>query len=179
VTTEVSFRWDPVESARTFTTEEDLVSDLFGGDDDLPATLPRHLRTDIILHATLPYGSPTPMPRAETWRSWSRRVDDGLADALPSASLSVEGIPLIVMGWRGSVEVEARCSEDGELCLKGVSLPSWQAVVPPRVEDSPEDDPDADAGDQLAALAGQYAHAADVWAECVAALAEQIEYRLP
>jgi hypothetical protein len=51
--------------------------------------------------------------------------------------------------------------------------------VPPRVEDSPEDEPDADVGDQLAALADQYADAADTWAECVAVLATQIEYRPP
>jgi hypothetical protein len=179
MTTEISFRWDPVESARTYTTEEDLLSDLFGGHDDLPATLPRHLRTDIVLHASLLYGSRTPMPGAATWRSWSRLVDAKLSSALPAGSASVEGIPLIIMGWRGSVEVEAGCSEDGTLCLKGVSLPSWQAVVPPRVEDSSEDEPDGDAGDQLAALADQYAEAADVWAACVAALAEQIEYRPP
>ena len=163
LTTEVSFRWDPFESARSHTTEEDLLSELFGGHDDLPATLPRHLRTDIVLHATLPYGSRTPMPGAKTWRSWSRRVDAEVAGALPAGSASIEGIPLIVMGWRGSVEVEAACSEDGALCLGGVSLSSWQAVVPPRVEDSPEDEPDADVGDQLAALADQYADAADTW----------------
>ena len=51
----VSFRWDPLESARTQTTEEDLVSELFGRDDDLPETIERDLRTDIVLRANLPY----------------------------------------------------------------------------------------------------------------------------
>jgi len=51
----VSFRWDPLESARTRTTEEDLVSELFGRDDDLPETMERDLRTDIVLRANLPY----------------------------------------------------------------------------------------------------------------------------
>jgi hypothetical protein len=150
-------------------TEEDLVRELFGDDDELPATMPRHLRTDFVLHATLAYGSRTPTPGAETWRSWSRRVDEELADALPAGSAWVEGAPLIVMGSRGSVEVQAGCSEDGELCLAGVSLSSWQAVVPPRVQDCPGDEADADIGDQLAALAGRYADAAEVWAACVAA----------
>jgi hypothetical protein len=106
-------------------------------------------------------------------------VDAALADALPAASTAVEGIPLIVMGWRGSAEVEAACSEEGALCLRRVSLSSWQAVVPPRVEDSPDDDPDEGVEDQLAALADGYADAADTWAECVAALAAQIEDRPP
>ena len=55
----VSFRWNPFGSARTFTTEEDLVTELLDRDEDPPETMPRYLRTDIVLRATLPYDSRT------------------------------------------------------------------------------------------------------------------------
>jgi hypothetical protein len=54
-----SFRWDPLDSARTHTTEEDVVTELFGRDDELPETMQRTLRTDIVLHAKLPLDSST------------------------------------------------------------------------------------------------------------------------
>jgi len=44
-----------LESARTQSTEEDLVSEFLGRDDDLPETMERELRTDIVLRANLPY----------------------------------------------------------------------------------------------------------------------------
>ena len=40
VSASVSFRWNPFESARTFTTEEDLVTELLGCDEDPPETMP-------------------------------------------------------------------------------------------------------------------------------------------
>lgn len=74
----VYFRWDPFESARTFTTEDDMISELFGRDDELPETMPRHLRTDFVLRASLPYDTYTMMPDPSTWGSWSRSVDDDM-----------------------------------------------------------------------------------------------------
>ena len=136
VTALVSFQWNPFESARTYTTEEDLVTELLGRDEDPSETMPRHLRTDIVLRATLPYDSSTPMPERGIWRSWSLTVDEELARFLPTDAPEHEGGPIIVMGWRGRVEAESRCSTKGELCLSAVSLPSWQAVVPPRIRDA-------------------------------------------
>jgi len=112
-----------LESARTRTTEEDLVSELFGRDDDLPETIERELRTDIVLRANLPYALRTPMPNPSLWRSWSALVDERLAPFLPTEVVQHRGQTVLVMGWRGTVEVESRSSDDGELCLSRVSLP--------------------------------------------------------
>lgn len=170
----VSFRWDPFESARTYTTEEDLVTELLGRDDDPPETMPRQLRTDIVLRATLPYDSRVPMPARNTWRSWSLRVDDALASFLPTDAAQHEGGIVIVMGWRGKVEAESRCSDGGELCLSAVSLPSWQGVVPPRIRDAVDEEPEGDIGEQLRKLAKRYRRAYDAWMECVTDLREEI-----
>ena len=166
----VSFRWDPLESARTQTTEEDLVSELFGRDDDLPETMQRELRTDIVLRANLPYASRTPMPEPSLWRSWSALVDDRLAPFLPAEVVQHRGQTVIVMGWRGTVEVESRCSDDGELCLSSVSLPSWQAVVLPRIRDGADDELEGDIAKQLDDLAEGHRIALDQWMDCIAEL---------
>lgn len=181
VSTMISFEWDPFDSARTHTTEEDLVRELFAGNDDLPSTMLRHLRTDIVLVANLLYGSRTPMPAARTWRAWSQSVDEQVAAFLPTTAPAVAGRTLIVMGWRGRVEVESGCCEDGTLCLQAVKLPSWQAVAPPRIldEDDPDGAPEGDITAQLAKLAEQFEGALDVWTNCVAALCRKIRYVPP
>ncbi len=170
----VSFAWDSVESARTQTTEEDLVTELLGRDEDPPETMPRQLRTDIVLRATLPYDSRVPMPGGKTWRSWSLRVDDDLASFLPTDAAEHEGGTVIVMGWRGRVEAESTCSEAGDLCLSAVSLPAWQGVVPPRVRDAVDDEPEGDIERQLQNLAERYRGAYDAWVECVTDLRTEI-----
>jgi hypothetical protein len=170
----VSFKWDPFESARTYTTEEDLVTELLGRDEDPPETMPRHLRTDIVLRATLPYDSQVPMPARQTWRSWSLRVDDALAPFLPTDVAQHEGGIVIVMGWRGRVQVESSCSDTGEHSLDAVSLPSWQAVVPPRIRDAVDEEPEGDIDRQLRKLAKRYRNAYDAWMECVIELRDEI-----
>ena len=171
----VSFRWNPFESARTYTTEEDLVTELLGRDEDPPETMPRHLRTDLVLRATLPYDSRTPMPDRRIWRSWSLTVDDALAPFLSTDAAEHEGGCIIVMGWRGTVEADSRCSAEGELCLSAVSLPSWQAVVPPRIRDAVDDEPEGDIERQLEKLATRYRSAYDAWKDSVAELRDEMD----
>ncbi len=165
---EVSFTWSARDFARTDTTEDDLLIELFGGDEDLPATLPRHLRIDMALHATLPWGSRALMPSRSHWRSWACSVDSHMAAILPAETPMMDGRPVVVMAWRGMAEVTSRCADDGELCLGAVTLPTWQAVVPPRVRDGEDDDGDITA--QLKSLAQSYRIALDEWVECVAEL---------
>jgi hypothetical protein len=53
-----NFRWSPLDSARSYTCEEDLLTELFGRRAGR-STQPRQMRVDIVLGATLPYGSTT------------------------------------------------------------------------------------------------------------------------
>ncbi len=170
----VSFEWDPVESARTYTTEEDLLTELLGRDEDPPETMPRLLRTDIVLRATLPYDSRVPMPGRKTWRSWSLRVDDELSSFLPTDAAQHEAGSVIVTGARGKVEAESICSDSGELCLSAVSLASWHGVVPPRIRDAVDEEPEGDIERQLQKLAERYRRAYDAWMECVIDLRDEL-----
>jgi hypothetical protein len=174
VSASISFEWDPFESARTYTTEDDLVTELLGRDEDPPETMPRHLRTDIVLRATLPYDARVRMPDQRLWKDWSLSVDHELARFLPTQAPGHEGGIILVMGFRGTVEVESKCSDEGELCLSGVSLPSWQAVVPPRILDGAEEEPEGDIARQLERLARRYRSAYLAWMDCVTRLRDEM-----
>jgi hypothetical protein len=52
--------------------------------------------------------------------------------------------------------------------------PSWQGVVPPRVRDAVDDEPEGDIERQLRNLAERYRGAYDAWVECVADLGDEI-----
>ena len=171
---EVSFRWDALDSARTQTMEEDVVTELFGRDEELPETMERLLRIDLVLHAKLPWDSKTPMPEGALWRSWSQRVDEELSSVLAREVAELQGDPLVVMGSLGSVEVESRCSPEGDLRLSGVSLSSWQTLVLPRIRDGFDSDPDVDVDRELEDLAEGYRIALDLWMGCVADLRERL-----
>ncbi len=71
----ISFRWDPFESARSYTCEEDLLTDLVGRR-AARSTQPRLVRVDITFRATLPYGSTTPMPAPDVWAPWVASVEE-------------------------------------------------------------------------------------------------------
>jgi hypothetical protein len=117
-----SFRWDPLDSARTHTTEEDVVTELFGRDDELPETMQRTLRTDIVLHAKLPLDSSTLMPDGKLWRSWSARVDERLSPFLPREVARLRGDPVIAMGMarngRSRVSVLPRRRAPADRCFR-------------------------------------------------------------
>ena len=70
VTVELSWRWDALQSARTATTEEDLLVALLGEDGHDLDTERRWVRIDVTLHATLPVNAPLPMPDDDVWRRW-------------------------------------------------------------------------------------------------------------
>lgn len=57
----ISFHWDAFDSARSYTCEEDLLTELLGRR-GARSTQRRLLRVDITVRAALPYGSTTPMP---------------------------------------------------------------------------------------------------------------------
>ena len=59
VTAEIAFDWSPFDAARSYTCEEDLLTELVGRKKRPSKTEPRLTRVDLELHASLPYGSTT------------------------------------------------------------------------------------------------------------------------
>jgi hypothetical protein len=106
VTAKVSFAWSPFEAARSFTCEEDLLTELHGRKDRPKRTEPRFLRVDFVLSATLPDGSRAPMPDTEIWSPWVAWADEKLGRMLPRETLDRRGRFGAVVSWRGGAEVE-------------------------------------------------------------------------
>lgn len=72
---EISWRWDALQAARTATTEEDMLTELFGREDARgQETVHARLRVDIELHASLEYGKWIPMPSRAAWSEWRREA---------------------------------------------------------------------------------------------------------
>ena len=59
ISARIAFDWSPVDSARAYTTEEDLLIDLVGKKEIPAKTENRWMRVDFVLQAALPYGSTT------------------------------------------------------------------------------------------------------------------------
>jgi hypothetical protein len=104
----IGFRWDPFESARSYTCEEDLLTDLVGRR-AARSTQPRLVRVDITFRATLPYGSTTPMPAPDVWAPWVGSMEEKLDTALTGRRRR-KGAEI---AWRGDLEIVGRSTPDG------------------------------------------------------------------
>ena len=82
VSAEIGFDWSPVDAARAYTSEEDLLTELIGRRRLATRTQRRWTGVDLSLHASLPYGSTTSMPESHVVGAWST-----------SAGAHVQGYP--------------------------------------------------------------------------------------
>jgi hypothetical protein len=179
VSAKIAFDWSPFDAARAYTCEEDLLTELLGRKQRPTKTERRRTRVDLALHASLPYGSTTPMPDPQLFGSWTGAVGEKL-DELLTEFKERQGRVVAVMGGRAEVETEVRCNAEGVLSLKGVSVSGFRLVPVPRVWDDPDRrKAEKDIGEELARLARRFKDALDEWTRSVAELATWIRYSPP
>lgn len=164
VAAELSWRWEALLSARTATTEEDLLVELLGDDGYDQDTDRPWMRIDVILHATLPADASLPMPDADAWRRWIGSVMHEM-ESLPPPGLREEcteggEVPLF---WQGNPRARLECHPDGELTLSGVDLPYWRGIELPRQWDDPERAWNEPAGTDLEGLCEWVSDSLKVW----------------
>jgi hypothetical protein len=162
---ELKWEWDALKSARTRTTEEDVLGELLGreGAMGIPTEQP-WLRVDITLAGKVHVGSTLVLPSAKAWRSWVNETAQTVDPLLPfSGGTSIES-------WRGEPTAEVRCDAIGEFSLRGVELAAWQALSLPRQWDDPDREPDESVQQQLEAFAGRLRDALQAWKTCLKAL---------
>jgi hypothetical protein len=168
----IDFRWDAFAAARSYTCEEDLLTELLGRRAGR-STQPRLVRVDITLRATLPYGSTTPLPAPEIWRPWVASVEEGLDGALAAPSRRKEAIER----WRGGLEIEGCAPLDGAIALRGLSVAAFEMIVVPRIWDDPKRRArEASAGARFDELARRFRGAADAWTASVGELARWLRH---
>lgn len=162
---ELSWQWDALHSARTQTTEEDVLTELLGrrdGDAEPMKTERPWLRVDIKLNGQLAWDKPLPLATSETWRAWVTKVL-GQMDLLLPLRDDEPGREVAIPSWRGEPEAELRCGPSGELWLLGVRLTAWQGVDLPRQWDDADREPDEGPEAQLEPFAKRLVGALDAW----------------
>jgi hypothetical protein len=155
----LGWTWTPVHSARTYTNEDDMLSELLGREQaDTVVTEPPWVRVDIEMHATLPFGNPLRTQGPDALRRWTREATRALEPTLRTkVERNAHGVEA-VHACLGEPEARVQWNDSSELLLLGVELASWRGVELPRASDV--DSPfEADTATQLQRLAVD-AHAA-------------------
>lgn len=179
VSAEIGFEWTPFDTARAHTCEEDLLTQLIGRRRQQTRTGRRWTRVDLSLHATLPYGSTTSMPKPDVFGAWTASIVEKV-DAAFSDVKEREGRVVSVLGGHGDVEVQAHCKPDGVVSLKGLAISAFRMVHLPRVWDAPERrESERDPHIELDRLARTFKATLDEWTKSVSELATRIRYAPP
>ena len=169
----IGFRWSPVEAARSYTNEEDLLTELFGRRRPGKATQPRLVRVDLGCRAGLPYGSTTPLPSPETWLAWLESVEEAIQDALTPRRKTKGHI-----SWCGSVELEGRTAPHGSFSLSALKLPAFEMVAVPRIwDDSRRRDKEPTGVKPIVELAKRFSDAVEQWRTSLGELVKWLEHR--
>ena len=172
----ISWRWDALQQARTATTEEDMLTELFGREDALgQETVHPRLRVDITLRASLEYGKPIAMPSRAAWSEWRRealarlQTVERLVD--DDVMLDMSDDELAVLAWLGEPEIKGTCNEAGDLLLESLSVSAFHMVGVPRTWDDPDRQLDDDPYEQLSAMFLRVKAALHAWREVMDHLA--------
>src|SRR5262245_39987016 len=179
IATRIAMEWSAANTARAYTCEEDLLTELLGRKQRYPKTQQRWTRVDLKLYAALPYGSATPMPDSEIFGGWITSMG-GKLDPLLVEIKERNGQIVAIIGGREDVTLEARTSADGILLLKSIAVSGFRIVRIPRVWDDPaRQRTERDVDQELALLAERWSSAMKEWARSVADLARWIRYSPP
>lgn len=172
VTAALEFRWDALQTARTNTTEEDMLNELLGLERTRrPRTELPWLRADVMLRASIVWGKEIPLPTASAWQRWAREMLGRLERIEPVIPIENvrEGrnnLPEI-LAWQSEPELNVLCSPDGMLKLRGVEIATWQAINLPRKWGDTSRKPDKRPHEQLAAMFERLKVALNAWMEAL------------
>jgi hypothetical protein len=179
VTAKIAFNWSPSNSARSYTCEEDLLTELLGRIKSSSKTEPRFTRVDLELHARLPHGSTSAIPEAQTLGSWADSLRQKL-DKVFRENKWRQGRLVAVLGALDEVSIESRCDSTGCLSMAGISIAGFRMVRVPRVWDDPvRRDAEKGAAAELLQLAQKFRYSLEEWMAGIAELAKWIRYTPP
>jgi hypothetical protein len=166
ISVELSWRWDALLSARFATTEEDLLTEMFGRSRRPKRTEPPYLRVDSVLHATIPMDGYYPAPAGSAWRAWAEAVASTVAPIIPAITAGSPDGPF-PLTWCGEPEIRLSCSVGGQLYLQGVSISAFRLIRLPRQWDDPERKREPDPTIELTEFFQQVREALEAWEEAL------------
>jgi hypothetical protein len=174
VTAALKFTWNALQTARTNTTEEDMLQELLGLDRKPRTELP-WLRVDVTLRASTMWGKEIALPAPAAWQQWARATLgrlESIEPVIPEEKVR-EGrndLPEI-LAWQNKPELTVLCGPTGELKLRGVEIATWQMINLPRRWDDTSRKPDAHPDEQLVAMFKRVRVALNAWMEALDHLA--------
>ena len=166
---EYAWRWDALLSARSQTTEEDFIHQVWDDERGRLDTDRPVLRLDTRLFATCgDKRLATPSP--SRFKRWQQEIGPKLESLLP-CDYPAPGSDLVVpIAGRVPPSVELELSEKGPL-LRSVAIESFQLITLPRQWDDPSrEDPNPEG--QLHELFDRVTRAFDVWVDHLHVLAD-------
>ncbi len=162
VSARLRWTWNALQAARTMTTEEDALMQFLGDENRHQDTERPWLRVDVLLTATLPWGSPLPLPEPHQWRDWLADVTTRL-DPVLSTNWETRDEKMAIFANRSEPEAEVQPAADGQLYLTGVKMSAWEGIDLPRQWDDPRRERDEDPYEQLADFVERVWEAMDEW----------------
>ena len=120
VSVQVGWSWSALDSARSETIEEDVLTELYGRDEANTNTDQPLIRMDVKLHATLPYGNPITMPDAAARDRWNNNMMEKMEDLLLVPSMKLKDREPVPMSFLGEPSMQVMCGHEGMLLLDGV-----------------------------------------------------------
>lgn len=146
----LGWRWDALHTARSNTTEEDMLTEVLGRErvwGHKVRTERSPMRVDVKLSASLPFGKAIPMPAHSAWTRWTHEVHERLEAVEPlvpeeKTRQARDGM-LEILAWQGEPVARVLCGEDGVLKLGAVEVTAFQLLELPRRWDDTDrrDDP--------------------------------------
>jgi hypothetical protein len=174
----LSWRWDPLMTARTAMTEEDMLTAVLGRErvwGQKVRTERSALRVDVSLRASLPYGKAIAMPAAPVWAKWAREVHgrlEGIEPLVPEETTrEARDGRLEILAWQSDPVARIICSNGGELRLDGVEIAAGQIIELPRHWDDTDRKPDEHPAGQLHELFARVRAALHAWMQAIDHLA--------
>jgi hypothetical protein len=170
----LSWRWDALLTARSATTEEDMLTEVLGRErvrGHKVKTERSPLRVDVSLRASLSYGKAIPMPAGMVWTKWAREVHGRLERTEPlvpeqNTRKGRDG-RLDVLAWQTEPVAKVLCGPDGDLKLDRVEIAAGQIIELPRQWDDSERKPDPHPGADLRDLFTRVRAALHAWMQAV------------
>jgi hypothetical protein len=179
VSATITFNWGAIDTARSYTCEEDLLTELLGQKRSSSKTKPRYVRVDLKLNAHLPYGSTSVIPDVQTFGSWADTIRRKLE--LEFQEIKRRGEQLVaVIGVLEEIRIESRCDSTGKMSMAGLSVSGFRMVRVPRVwDDSERNNAEKGALTELAMLSKKFKYSLEEWTTGIGELARWIRYTPP
>ena len=174
VAASLSWCWHALATARTSTTEEDMLTEVLGRErvwKHKVRTERSPLRVDVTLSASLPYGKANPMPVPPVWAKWVREVQGRLERIEPlipeKTTREARDGRLEIFAWQTDPTAKLSCGAGGELRLEAVEIAAGQIIELPRHWDDSERKADEHPASELHELFERVRASLHAWMQAV------------